>query len=59
VLEADNGVVVGSFLVIRDHMGITPLYMGYGTDGSIWFASEMKVGTRRRLCVSSEHSWLG
>lgn len=32
-----------SFFVIRDHMGITPLYIGYGTDGSVWFASELKV----------------
>lgn len=31
--------------VIRDHIGITPLYYGYGTDGSIWFASEMKALT--------------
>jgi asparagine synthase (glutamine-hydrolysing) len=27
----------------RDHMGITPLYYGYGADGSVWFASEMKA----------------
>ena len=26
----------------RDHMGICPMYIGYGTDGSVWFASEMK-----------------
>ena len=32
-----------SFFVIRDHMGITPLYIGYGADGSVWFASEMKA----------------
>ena len=32
-----------SFLAIRDHMGITPLYIGYGADGSVWFASEMKA----------------
>lgn len=31
------------FYAIRDHMGITPLYMGNGSDGSIWFASEMKA----------------
>jgi len=29
--------------VVKDHMGITPLYFGYGIDGSIWFASEMKA----------------
>ncbi|EWM23351.1 asparagine synthetase [Nannochloropsis gaditana] len=34
-----------SFFVLRDHMGITPLYAGYGADGSIWFASEMKALT--------------
>ena len=27
----------------RDHMGICPMYIAYGKDGSIWFASEMKV----------------
>eukprot|EP00252_Welwitschia_mirabilis_P007352 TRINITY_DN1860_c0_g1_i1.p1 TRINITY_DN1860_c0_g1~~TRINITY_DN1860_c0_g1_i1.p1 ORF type:complete len:564 (+),score=105.36 TRINITY_DN1860_c0_g1_i1:453-2144(+) len=32
-----------SFIVARDAIGITPLYMGWGTDGSIWFASEMKA----------------
>lgn len=32
-----------SFYAIRDHMGKTPLYIGYGTDGSVWLASEMKA----------------
>lgn len=27
----------------RDHMGICPMYIGYGKDGSVWFASEMKA----------------
>ena len=31
-----------TFLVVRDHMGITPLYIGWGDDGSIYFSSEMK-----------------
>lgn len=31
-----------SFIAARDAIGITPLYMGWGHDGSIWFASEMK-----------------
>ncbi|KAF1789895.1 Nucleophile aminohydrolase [Phytophthora cactorum] len=31
------------FLAARDHMGITPMYYGYGADGSVWFASEMKA----------------
>lgn len=30
------------FMVCRDHMGITPLYIGWGNDGSIYIASEMK-----------------
>lgn len=32
-----------SYFAVRDHVGITPLYIGYGIDGSIWFASEMKA----------------
>lgn len=31
-----------SFYALRDHVGITPFYIGYGHDGSVWFASEMK-----------------
>jgi asparagine synthase (glutamine-hydrolysing) len=31
-----------SFTVVRDHMGITPLYIGWSNDGSIYVASEMK-----------------
>lgn len=31
-----------SFYIVRDHMGITPLYIGWGNDGSIYVASEMK-----------------
>lgn len=31
------------YLIIRDHMGITPLYIGWGNDGSIYVASEMKA----------------
>jgi len=30
------------FLIVRDHLGITPLYIGYGNDGSIYVGSEMK-----------------
>lgn len=30
------------FLAARDHIGITPLYIGWGTDGSVFLASEMK-----------------
>lgn len=32
-----------SFYAVRDHMGKTPLYIGYGSDGSTWLASEMKA----------------
>jgi asparagine synthase (glutamine-hydrolysing) len=32
------------FYIVRDHMGITPLYIGWGTkDGSIFVSSEMKA----------------
>ena len=31
------------FLLIRDPIGIIPLYIGYGVDGSVWFSSEMKA----------------
>jgi len=33
----------GRFLAARDPIGILPLYVGWGRDGSIWFASEMKA----------------
>ncbi|XP_024364474.1 asparagine synthetase [glutamine-hydrolyzing] 2 [Physcomitrium patens] len=32
-----------SFIAARDPIGITPLYYGWGADGSVWFASEMKA----------------
>lgn len=32
-----------TFSAIRDHVGIIPLYIGYGSDGSVWIASEMKA----------------
>ncbi|KAL7559493.1 hypothetical protein ACA910_010307 [Epithemia clementina (nom. ined.)] len=31
-----------SFLVVRDHIGITPLYIGWSNNGSIYVASELK-----------------
>jgi len=31
-----------TYLVARDHMGITPLYIGWGNDGSVYVSSEMK-----------------
>lgn len=30
------------YLAARDHIGITPLYIGWGNDGSVYIASEMK-----------------
>jgi asparagine synthase (glutamine-hydrolysing) len=36
----------GQFLAARDAIGITTLYMGWGRDGSLWFASEMKALTQ-------------
>eukprot|EP00271_Cylindrocystis_brebissonii_P021106 TRINITY_DN7378_c1_g1_i1.p1 TRINITY_DN7378_c1_g1~~TRINITY_DN7378_c1_g1_i1.p1 ORF type:complete len:598 (+),score=116.46 TRINITY_DN7378_c1_g1_i1:262-2055(+) len=33
----------GSFLAARDPLGITPLYIGWGRDGAVWFSSEMKA----------------
>ncbi|CAB9502917.1 Asparagine synthetase [glutamine-hydrolyzing] [Seminavis robusta] len=30
------------FFIFRDHIGITPLYIGWGNDGSVYVASEMK-----------------
>jgi hypothetical protein len=38
--------VKNTFLAARDHVGIIPLYIGWGMDGSIWFSSEMKVVER-------------
>ncbi|KAL2629960.1 hypothetical protein R1flu_014646 [Riccia fluitans] len=32
-----------SYIAARDPIGITPLYIGWGLDGSVWFASEMKA----------------
>ena len=30
------------FFICRDHIGITPLYIGWGNDGSVYVSSEMK-----------------
>uniref|UniRef100_A0A0D3BEX1 asparagine synthase (glutamine-hydrolyzing) n=1 Tax=Brassica oleracea var. oleracea TaxID=109376 RepID=A0A0D3BEX1_BRAOL len=32
-----------SFIAARDAIGVIPLYIGWGVDGSVWFASEMKA----------------
>jgi len=42
----------GAFYAVRDHVGKTPLYIGYGADGSTWLASEMKALARE--CVRFE-----
>ena len=31
-----------TYLAARDHIGITPLYIGWGNDGSVYLASELK-----------------
>lgn len=31
------------YIAARDHIGKTPLYIGWGKDGSVYFASEMKA----------------
>ena len=42
----------GLYMAGRDHMGIAPLYMGRGTDGSVFLSSEMKGLTQ---CDRVEH----
>ncbi|CAN6216622.1 unnamed protein product [Urochloa humidicola] len=32
-----------SFMAARDAIGVTPLYIGWGVDGSVWIPSEMKA----------------
>jgi len=41
-----------SYIAARDHVGIIPLYIGYGEDGSVWFASELKA--LEKHCVTYE-----
>lgn len=31
------------YVIARDPIGIIPLYIGYGSDGAMWFASEVKA----------------
>eukprot|EP00802_Teleaulax_amphioxeia_P000911 Tamp_00912.p1 GENE.Tamp_00912~~Tamp_00912.p1 ORF type:complete len:630 (+),score=163.58 Tamp_00912:330-2219(+) len=33
----------GEFYAARDPIGVASMYMGWGADGSVWFASEMKA----------------
>lgn len=44
---------INNMFVIRDHIGITPLYYGYGVDGSVWFASELKALTDICLIIKN------
>lgn len=48
MLDGDFAIVVvdrrtGDFLVTRDPIGISPLYVGHAANGSIWVSSEMKA----------------
>ncbi|RWS12148.1 hypothetical protein B4U79_07546, partial [Dinothrombium tinctorium] len=47
-LDGDFAFVIydavnNAYLAARDPIGVCPLYIGWGRDGSIWFASEMKA----------------
>ena len=33
----------GRWIAARDHAGVSPLYIGWHPDGTVWFASEMKA----------------
>lgn len=57
-LDGDFAFVIvdektGELYAARDPMGVNSLYFGYGSDGSLWFASEMKaiVGQCERVMV--------
>ena len=39
------------WMAARDHVGITPLYIGWATDGAVCFASEMKALQDLCICV--------
>jgi|TARA_B110000285_G_C15034661_1_gene568594 asparagine synthase (glutamine-hydrolysing) len=39
VLTSNDGK---NIIAARDHCGIKPLYIGYGQNGELWFASELK-----------------
>jgi len=57
-LDGDFAFVIvdektGELYAARDQIGVNCLYFGYGHDGSLWFASEMKaiVGQCERVMV--------
>lgn len=33
----------GRYIAARDHIGIIPLYIGWGNDGAVWLSSELKA----------------
>lgn len=46
LLDGDFAFVVTdgvNFLAARDPIGVVPLYQGWSSGGSVWFASEMKT----------------
>uniref|UniRef100_A0A804NIQ5 Asparagine synthetase [glutamine-hydrolyzing] n=1 Tax=Zea mays TaxID=4577 RepID=A0A804NIQ5_MAIZE len=45
LLDTRHGDRAGSsfFMAARDAIGVTPLYIGWGVDGSVWISSEMKA----------------
>mmetsp|Transcript_15650 Transcript_15650/g.15052 ORF Transcript_15650/g.15052 Transcript_15650/m.15052 type:complete len:592 (-) Transcript_15650:330-2105(-) len=48
------------FFIARDHVGITPLYIGWGNDGSVYVGSELKsmIGECTRFqCFPPGHSY--
>ncbi len=52
----------GEVVAARDPIGVVPMYWGWGRDGSVWFASEMKA--LRDVCPRFEqfppgHVWAG
>lgn len=52
LLDGDFAFVIsdkekGTYLAARDPIGVCPLYIGWGRDGSLWFSSELK-------CLSEE-----
>jgi asparagine synthase (glutamine-hydrolysing) len=50
----------GAWIAARDHVGISPLYVGEHTDGTLWFASEMKAlvdDCERVAIVPPGHAW--
>lgn len=50
----------GRWMAARDHAGVSPLYIGWHEDGTVWFASEMKAlvdDCQRVDLVVPGHAW--